>query len=404
MARYRGNLTCSLLLLFSLLAAAKAQAPQIDITQAPPPIVFKSWQEVEETDDGTEYLETFPSPVVSSYPQNNIVPLRVFIPVTKKPANVVLIFHYWGATDLKLERTLATELNRKGIAAAVMTLPYHLTRTPAGYRSGELAIDPDPDRLKATMSQSVQDARRALDFLATRSEIRMDKVGVSGTSLGAIVTALVAATDERVTQASFLLGGVDIAHVLWTSSRVVPQRDMMRRRGITEEKLRKQLADVEPGTLLKKHHPASSFVVGGQFDTVVPRQSTEELIDVLQTKNVLWIDTGHYGGMFVQRRLMREVATYYNSEFNGNAFVTPNKLYAPTIRLGASVDAPGGLDIGIGLDLLKFDRRGDAFAALFITPRGPKVFAGASLAQGFAIGVFGSAKGLSAGLMWSVVL
>jgi hypothetical protein len=316
----------------------------------------------------------------------------------------VLIFHYWGATDIRLERTLAEELNRRGIAAAVITLPYHLARTPAGYRSGELAIQPDPDRLKATMIQSVLDARRALDFLESRPEIRHDQVGVAGTSLGALVSGLVSAIDTRVTHASFLLGGVDLAHILWTSSRVIPQRDVLRRRGVTEERLRAAFAEIEPRNYLEQHRPSSSFVIGGLFDTVVPRSSTEGLIQVLGTDKVLWIDTGHYGGIFVQRRLMREVATYFAGEFSGNGFTPPDRLYAPTIRLGFKIDTRRGLDLGIGLDLFKFDRRGDSFSTLFLTPRGPELFAGRRISQGISIGFVGSPRGLGGALLWSTVL
>ncbi|AIE84857.1 alpha/beta hydrolase family protein [Fimbriimonas ginsengisoli] len=374
------------------------------VTTPPPPIVFAPWQEVARTDLGVEYLVTFPSPFVSAYPANNSVPLRVFLPAIANPAPVVLVLHYWGATDLRLERVLAEELNRRGIAAAILTLPYHLSRTPPGHRSGELAVQPDPDSLKATMIQSVWDSRRALDFLVTRPELRGDQVGVAGTSLGALVTGLVAAIDPRIAHASFLLGGVDLAHILWSSSRVVPQRDVLRRRGVTEDRLRATLADIEPLTYLEKHRPASSFVIGGLFDTVIPRSSTEALIKVLDTRNVLWLDTGHYGGIFVQRRLMREVARYFGTSFTSADFVPPKKLYAPTVRLGFKVDTARGLDLGIGLDLYKFDRRGDGYATLFLTPRGPELFAGRRIAQGLSIGFVGSPRGLGGAILWSTVL
>jgi len=229
-------------------------------------------------------------------------------------------------------------------------------------------------------------------------------VGLAGTSLGAVVTAMLGVIDSRVTDASFLLGGVDLAHILWTSSRVQPQRDALRRKGFTEDRLRFLLAPIEPLNYLQQHHPASAFVIGGLFDTVVPRSSTEDLIHALQTDNVLWLDTGHYGGIFVERRLMREIAKYYAAQFTGSAFEPPKQIYAPTVRLGFKVDSASGLDIGIGLDLLKLDRRGDAFSTLFLTPRGPQLFLGKSIGGGISFGVFGSQRGAGAGLFWSTVL
>lgn len=383
-------------------AAPVKEAPDLRI--APPTIQFAPWQEVARTDDGIEYLATFPTAHPSGYAVNDTVPLRVFLPATQRPARVVLILHYWGALDLRLERTLALELNRRGIAAAIMTLPYHLSRTPAGYRSGELAIQPDPDKLVETMTQCVMDGRRAIDYLTTRPELKTDRIGLAGTSLGAVVTAMLGAIDDRITDASFLLGGVDLAHILWTSSRVQPQRDALRRKGFTEDRLRTLLAPIEPLSFLLEHHPANTFVIGGQFDTVVPRSSTEDLIDALQTNNVLWLDTGHYGGVFVERRLMREIAKFYAAQFTGAEFVTPKEIYAPTVRLGFKVDTASGLDIGIGLDLLKFDKRGEAFSTLFLTPRGPQLYLGRTIGRGISLGAFGSQRGAGLGVFWSTVL
>jgi dienelactone hydrolase len=110
---------------------------------------------------------------------------------------VVLITHYWGARDLRAEVSLATELAQLGIGSAIMSLPYHLSRAPKGTRSGDMAIQPDPEKLKATLVQSVLDMRRTLDFLATRPEFRRDQIGLAGTSLGAIVASLAYAVEPR---------------------------------------------------------------------------------------------------------------------------------------------------------------------------------------------------------------
>jgi acetyl esterase/lipase len=389
-----------------LVAAASAGAQTLPpIDQAPRPIPFSDWHEVSRPEAGIEYLVTYPSPVLTGIPANDEVPLRVFLPTQRTgPVPAVLIMHYWGALDLRVERTLALELNRRGVAAAILTLPYHLQRTPPGYRSGQLAIQPDVEKLKGTMVQAVQDARRAVDFLRTRPEIAPNSLGVVGTSLGALVAASAYGIDARFTHAAFLLGGVDLAGILWSSTRVVGQREALRRRGYTEERLREALAPIEPANFLNRRTEGSEFVVGGLFDTVVPRRSTERLIALLPSPSVLWLDTGHYGGIFVQRRLMREVANYFATEFTGGTFEPPSRLYAPTVRIGFRLDTASGVDLGVGLDLLKFDPRGDSFATLLLTPRGPNLFIGRRFSQGLAVGAFGSTRGAGVGLFWSTVL
>ncbi|MFX9638786.1 hypothetical protein ABTO85_20010, partial [Acinetobacter baumannii] len=78
------------------------------------------------------------------------------------PVPVVVLLHYWGAPDTKVEDEIAQLLARRGIAAVAMPLPYHLGRSPMGRRSGELAIVPDPRSLNQTMTQAVLDVQRTI--------------------------------------------------------------------------------------------------------------------------------------------------------------------------------------------------------------------------------------------------
>lgn len=375
------------------------------ITQAPPPIEFPDWKQEDVNDDLTEYSVRFPSAVTSPYPENNTVPLIVFVPATAKgPAPFVLVLHYWGANDLRPERELATELCRRGVGAAIMTLPYHLDRTPAGFSSGELAIQPDVKKLEQSTLQSVLDVRRSIDFLATRPEVDMSKIGITGTSLGALVTELTFAIDPRIAAASFVLGGADFAHIIWNSSRVVIQRDTLRRQGYTESKLRDELKNFEPLTYLGSRPLGPSLVIGAKFDTVLPNASTDALIAALKDPKVLWLDTGHYGGIFVQRRLMREVSAFFAAEFTNGKYTIPKSLYAPTVRLGLIANTPSGFDVALGLDLVRFDSDGKYFSTLLVTPRGPDLFVGQRITNVLAGGAFLSTKGVGFGIFWSTVL
>ncbi|CAN5377439.1 hypothetical protein BH11ARM2_BH11ARM2_02930 [soil metagenome] len=376
----------------------------LDPRIAPGPLAPVEWK-TEEPSEGIVHLETtFPSPVPSGIPNNDIVPFRLFMPQGTGPFPFVLVTHYLGATDLRAEVSLATELAKQGIAAGVLTLPYHLQRTPPGARSGELAIRPDPAALRITMFQAVEDARRAIDVAQQRPEIGQGGVGAFGTSLGAIVTALLYGVEPRVEKAAFLLGGVDIAKIIWTSSRVVPVRDVLRRKGYTEARLREELKPIEALTYLPREKPGDAFVIQGRFDTVVPRASSNALIAAIPGTKVLELETGHYGGIFVQHRLLHEVSRFFVEEFAGKAFEPAKQIYAPTLRLGVSVDPLRGFDVGIGLDLFRLDRHGDAFGTAFLSPRGPSLFMGQRLGGGFAFGVIGSTKGASLGAFWSTVL
>ncbi len=353
----------------------------------------------------TEYAGTFDSPFKTGQPNNDVVPVRVFIPEDRDgKVPFVVILHYLGAQDLKVERSLALDLVRRGIGAVILALPYHLDRTPPGSRSGELALAPDTAKLLDMMTQSTLDVRRTIDLAAERPEFDPKRIGLAGISLGALVSSFVFAIEPRVGYSAFLLGGADFAHIIWNSSLVASARETLRRRGYSEAKLRTELAAVEPLRYLPGAPGRSSFVIGGKFDTVVPPQSTQALIGALDHPKTLSIDTGHYGGIFVQKRLLQEVSSYFELEMSGRKYSPPRSLGAPTIRIGALYSGKNGIDLGVGLDLFKSNSRADLILSAMFTPRGPVAFGGFRVGSGFYIGVTAGTKRVHPGILWSTVL
>ena len=64
---------------------------------------------------------------------------------------------------------------------------------------GGLLWNPDThNRFRRMLTNSTVDWRRALDYLATREEIDMNRIGVIGYSMGGIMTFQLAALDPRV--------------------------------------------------------------------------------------------------------------------------------------------------------------------------------------------------------------
>ena len=390
----------------TVLARAQAQRTWLP-TDAPAAIEFKDWEQEDDYDFGTEFDVSFPSPVPSGIPNNDIVPLKVLVPndpAFKGPYPVVLVLHYWGATDLRAEYSLANDLNERGIAAAIMTLPYHLERTPPGRRSGDLAIPATPQGIIESTTQAVLDVRRSIDFLKSRKEFQGTPLGISGTSLGSLVAELAYGVDSRIDDGAFVLGGADFARIIWSSSRVVPQRDALRRAGFTEASLREALKPVEPLTYLPRQQPGPTFVVRAQYDTVVTPRSAELLIHALPGVKTMTLDTGHYGGIFVERKVLSQVAAFFGEAFKGREFRAPSKLYAPTIRFGVKADVTNGVDVGVGLDVIQFDPLGKNFLDAFLTPKGPQLILAHTLAVGFSLGGTYSSRGFGVGIFWSAIL
>jgi hypothetical protein len=246
--------------------------------------------------------------------------------------------------------------------------------------------------------------RRTVDWIESREEFRHDQIGISGTSLGALVSALAFAVEPRFAASCFLLGGVDIAHILWHSSGVVAQREELRRKGYTENRVRRELASIEPLNYLQKTDMRPSFVIAAKFDTVVPASDAEKLIAALGSPQVTWLDTGHYGGAIVQSKLINTVSRFFSQTFRGPGFKAPGTLYAPTIRWGLGLNDETGLQVMAGLDVWRLKANGETFATFMVTPRGAQGFIGQTVSKNFAIGVSVTRKRTTWGVLWSIVL
>lgn len=394
-----------ILLAAAVCGAASAQEAPSPIDAPLPPVAFPQWRRVESLTGPAEYRASFPSAFVSGVPNNDTVHLSVFLPEDRPgPYPAVVVLHYLGADDLRPTRLLAEELNGRGIAAVLLTLPYHIQRTPPGARSGEMALSDEPARIRDVVVQSVLDVRRTLDFLSTRPEIARSSLGITGISLGAVIASLAYSVDPRLQRAAIVLGGGDLAHILWHSSLTGPTREAMRRRGLDLEALRRELADVEPLSRVASRTDGRAFLVGARFDTVIPAEDVRKLAEALPNATTLWLDTGHYGGVFVQRRVARAVASFFGEEFAGRTFVAPTRFYAPTVRLGLLGDSADGFQVGAGLDLFRTGSARGWIGAALATPNGAKAFlgyqAGPSLGAGLTLG----SEGPSAAFFWSVVL
>jgi dienelactone hydrolase len=370
-----------------------------------PPIVFDPWQAIERGEFFNEFEAAFPTPEPSGVAANDTVRLRCFMPTESAgPVPVVVMLHYWGATNRGLERQAATDLCSRGIAVVSLALPYHLERTPPGSRSGEQAVTPDPAALVRTMVQSVQDVKRTVDWIESRPEFDRGRVGIAGVSLGGVVASLAFAVENRFQSAAFMLAGADLAGLLWNSSRVIGQRDALRRAGYTETKLRQELVEIEPLGYLPDAPPRPSLVIVADLDTVVPARCSDALIEALHEPQVTRIGTGHYGGALVQRRLVRTVARFLGETLLGRDYRAPASVSAPTLRVGLLYSEERSLQFAAGIDLWRGSRGGSTFGSVLGTPQGIQGFAGVHLGRGLSLGVVVLPRRPVIGAFWSTVL
>ena len=267
-------------------------------------------QRLRDTQNYTVSAVRFASPIVTPDAENNVVHAEYFQPkgVGKRPAVVVL--HILGA-DFALSRYLAARLADRGVAALFVKLPYYGERRPPG--GVKRFLSTDIGRSVDSMRQGVLDVRRALAWLGARPEIDPAKLGVTGISLGGIVSSLAAAVDPSVHRAAFLLAGGGLDEILWN----MPETEAKRYRkawldsGRTRADLKILTAPLDPLTYADRLKGKAILMIAGTIDEVIPPSAAKALWETAGKPTIIWYDCGHYSAAGFLLPAIRRTVDYF---------------------------------------------------------------------------------------------
>jgi dienelactone hydrolase len=240
----------------------------------------------------------FPSPIETAVPENNTVHAEYFRPVgrsRRRPA--VIVLHILGA-DFPLSRYMAARLADRGVAALFVKLPYYGERRPAtGAPDAKRFLSADIDRTVTAMRQGICDVRRAAAWLASRPEIDPNRLGVSGISLGGIVSSVVVAVDPTIREGAFLLAGGDLSTILWQMPEGKAFRARWVESGRTLADLKALTDPFDPLAYAAGLKGKRIFMMAGKVDEVIPPACARALWEAAGRPPMLWYDCGHYSAV-----------------------------------------------------------------------------------------------------------
>ena len=157
-------------------------------------------------------LLSFPSAVTTPHPENNIVRARYFPDDSDRGRRrAVVVLPQWNA-DAGGHVGLCQLLNKFGISALRLSLPYHDARMPPELRRADYIVSSNVGRTAQVCRQAVLDARRAIAWLAGQG---YESVGILGTSLGSCLAMLTAAHEPLVKAAALNHISPYFAYVIW---------------------------------------------------------------------------------------------------------------------------------------------------------------------------------------------
>ena len=149
-----------------------------------PPKGFEYSTSLRDQDDALKFYRLdYPSPFVSPWPENNVVPCEYYVPAHpagKMRAVIVLDILDGSAV---LPRALCRGLAGSGIAALYMPMACYNQRRPKGDAHFGFFIE-DPNRAVEIWRQTVMDIRRAKAILASRPDVDPAHIGITGIAPG----------------------------------------------------------------------------------------------------------------------------------------------------------------------------------------------------------------------------
>lgn len=145
---------------------------------------------------------TFPSAIQSAYPENNLVTARWFPRQgdSGAPRCAVVVLPQWNA-DWDSHLNICRFLNRFGVSALRLSLPYHDRRMPAGLERADYMVSPNVGLTLQASHQAVLDVRRAARWLEQQGYTRL---GILGTSIGSSVAFVTIAHEPALRAGVFL--------------------------------------------------------------------------------------------------------------------------------------------------------------------------------------------------------
>jgi hypothetical protein len=237
---------------------------------------------------------TFPSAVRTPHPENNLVCARLFRSDTPKGRRrAVVVLPQWNA-DAGGHVGLCHLLNRFGITALRLSLPYHDERMPSELRRADYIVSANIGRTAQVCRQAVLDARRATAWLAGQG---YESIGIVGTSLGSCLAMLTAAHEPLLKAAALNHISPYFADVVWEGLSTTHVRHGLEGH-IELEQLRRLWLPISPFPYLERVRDKRLLLVYARYDLTFPVHLSKLLVNEFRRLEIAHdlhvLPCGHY--------------------------------------------------------------------------------------------------------------
>ena len=237
---------------------------------------------------------TFRSPVTTPHPENNVVAARYFPETSPRGRRrAVLVLPQWNA-DAGGHVGLCRLMNRFGISALRLSLPYHDVRMPPELSRADYIVSANIGRTLTVCRQAVLDAKLAIAWLRQQG---YESIGIMGTSLGSCLSMLTAAHEPAIKVAALNHISPYFADVVWSGLSTEHVRESLDE-NIDLDRLRRVWMPISPWPYVARMRKTRSLLVYALYDLSFPLDLSRRLVDEFRQRkvphDVAVLPCGHY--------------------------------------------------------------------------------------------------------------
>jgi hypothetical protein len=237
---------------------------------------------------------TFTSAVHTPHPENNTVRLRYFPDASAKGRRrAVVVLPQWNS-DPDGHVGLCRLLNRFGVSALRLSLPYHDARMPPELRRADYIVSANVGRTAQVCRQAVKDARQAIAWLHAQG---YESIGILGTSLGSCLAMLTTAHEPLVKAAALNHISPYFADVVWEGLSTEHVRETLEG-NVTLDELRRMWLPISPLPFLERVRGRGLLLVYALYDLTFPLDLSRTFVDEFRRRGIAHelavLPCGHY--------------------------------------------------------------------------------------------------------------
>jgi dienelactone hydrolase len=235
---------------------------------------------------------SFPSALKTPHPENNVVHALYFRSQRESRRAVVVLPQWNAGPDGHVG--LCRLLNRFGMSALRLTLPYHDARRAPELNRADYIVSANIGRTAQACRQAVMDARRAVAWLRKQG---YERIGILGTSLGSCLALLTAAHEPLIRAQALNHISPFFADVVWRGLSTSHVRSGLEG-AVDLEQLRQMWLPISPQVYLERVRSKKTLLVYAKYDLTFPVDLSRNLVSEFERRGIphelAILPCGHY--------------------------------------------------------------------------------------------------------------